>query len=131
MVRMIFRHISGTRATQVDIVTIGAHRELILGRASSAAIRFDSRGDHQVGRQHARIAWNLEEHPLFQLADLASRNGTYVNGQRIEQPVFLGLGDVVRLGATGPEIAVTWDVTSDLDEGLFRPVDRPVPRVVR
>jgi pSer/pThr/pTyr-binding forkhead associated (FHA) protein len=114
MVRMIFRHISGTRATQIDIVTIGAHRELILGRASSAAIRFDSRGDNQVGRQHARIVWNLDNQPSFQLTDLGSRNGTYLNGQRIQHAMSLGLGDVVRLGATGPEVAVTWEVTPNL-----------------
>jgi hypothetical protein len=45
MPNLIFRHISGTRATEVDVVAIGAHRELILGRAPSAAVRFDARFD--------------------------------------------------------------------------------------
>ena len=43
MVRMIFRHITGARATEVDVVQLGAHRELVLGRAPSAAVRFDPR----------------------------------------------------------------------------------------
>ena len=113
MVRMIFRHISGTRATQVDVVTIDAHRELILGRASSAAIRFDPMGDDQVGRHHARIMWDTTQHAHFTLADLGSRNGTYVNGRRVEEPVQLGAGDVLRLGAYGPEVAVAWEVIAD------------------
>lgn len=118
MVRMIFRHISGTRATQIDIVTIGAHRELILGRALSAAIRFDPRGDTEVGRHHARIIWDSPARTQFMLADLGSRNGTFVNGTRIEQPIVLGSGDVVRLGARGPEVAVDWEVVAE--EGSTR-----------
>jgi len=114
MVRIIFRHISGTRATEVDIVTIGAHRELILGRASSAAVRFDPRGDGQVGRHHARIIWDTTHDTRFTLTDLGSRNGTYVNGRRVDEPVQLGPGDVVRLGALGPEVAVAWEVVSDI-----------------
>jgi len=30
--------------------------------------------------------------------DLGSRNGTYVNGHRIRRPVYLGSGDLIRLG---------------------------------
>jgi serine protease Do len=113
MVRMIFRHISGTRATQIDVVPIGAHRELILGRALSAAVRFDPRGDAEVGRHHARIIWDSPTRARFMLADLGSRNGTFVNGARVEQPILLGSGDVVRLGARGPEIAVDWEIVAE------------------
>jgi serine protease Do len=114
MVRIIFRHISGTRATQVDVVTIGSHRELILGRASSAAVRFDAQRDHAVGRQHARISCDDEEPTRFSLADLGSRNGTYVNGLRIAEAVPLKRGDIVRLGASGPEIQLDWETQSPM-----------------
>ena len=115
MVRMIFRHISGTRATEIDVVAIGPHRELVLGRASSAAVRFDPRGDSQVGRHHARIICDATAEAMFMLVDLGSRNGTYVNGFRIDSAVPLGPGDVVRLGARGPEVAVAWEVIPDSD----------------
>lgn len=118
MVRMIFRHISGTRATQVDVVPIGAHRELILGRASSAAVRFDPRGDAQVGRHHARIVWESANNARFVLADLGSRNGTFVNGNRVLHPILLGSGDVVRLGVRGPEVAVGWEVVADIERPI-------------
>ena len=110
MVRVIFRHLSGARATEVDVVTVGAHRELILGRASSAAVRFDARRDNAVGRQHARISCDDEEPTRFSLADLGSRNGTYVNGLRIGDAVLLQRGDIVRLGASGPEVELDWEL---------------------
>jgi pSer/pThr/pTyr-binding forkhead associated (FHA) protein len=114
MMRMIFRHLSGARATEVDIVTIGAHRELILGRALSAAVRFDAQRDGAVGRQHARISCDDREPMRFSLVDLGSRNGTYVNGLRVAEAVLLQRGDVVRLGASGPEIQLDWETQSPL-----------------
>ncbi len=117
MVRLIFRHISGSRATEVDIIPLGAHRELILGRAVSAAVRFDPRADSSVGRHHARIAWSDAESTSFQLSDLGSRNGTFVNGRRVVHPVLLSAGDVLQLGARGPEIEVMWEVTAAVRAG--------------
>jgi len=99
--------------------SLGAHRELILGRASSAAVRFDPRGDCQVGRHHARIIWDMSGLTSFVLADLGSRNGTYVNGRRVEEPVQLGHGDVVRLGTFGPEVAVAWEVSAESDSAIY------------
>ncbi|MEO5798921.1 MAG: FHA domain-containing protein [Gemmatimonadales bacterium] len=104
LVQITFRHISGSRATEVDVVRLGAHRELILGRAHSSAVRFDLHHDGVVGRQHARIAPSLDQPTTLMLSDLGSRNGTLLNGQRISIPAALHSGDVVRLGLTGPEV---------------------------
>lgn len=106
MVRLIFRHLTGARATEIDIVPIGAHRELILGRAPSAAVRFDAQRDVRVGRHHARIVPRDDGRVGFVIVDLGSRNGTYVNGERIAGAVDLCPGDVVRLGDQGPEVEV-------------------------
>ena len=106
MVRIIFRHITGARATQVDVIPLGAHRELILGRAPSAAVRFDARDDICVGRHHARIVPAAHDPSRLTLHDLRSRNGTYVNGDRVDRPVPLHSGDRVRLGRGGPEVEV-------------------------
>jgi pSer/pThr/pTyr-binding forkhead associated (FHA) protein len=109
MVQVMFRHIRGARATEIDVVPLGAHRELILGRASSAAVRFDPRADGCVGRHHARITWT-GTHPLrLILVDLGSRNGTFHNGRRLTGPVPLHSGDIVRLGTNGPEFEVGWE----------------------
>lgn len=106
MVCITFRHITGSRATEVDIVPMGAHRELILGRAPSAAVRFNPRGDPMVGRQHARITRSVEDPQRLLLSDLGSRNGTLLNGELVAAMVAIKSGDVVRLGAEGPELEV-------------------------
>jgi serine protease Do len=110
VVRLIVRHLSGARATEVDVVPLGAHRELILGRALSAAIRFDSARDARVGRHHARIVPREDGRVGFALVDLGSRNGTFVNGQRVDGTVDLCPGDIVQLGDQGPTIEIAFEV---------------------
>lgn len=112
MMRLIVRHLSGTRATQTDVVPLKAHRELILGRAPSSAVRFDPSTDLLVGRQHARITWSAEVPVRFTLTDLSSRNGTYLNGRRVKRFAELRQGDLVRLGEEGPEVLVGWETTT-------------------
>ncbi len=109
MVRLIVRHLSGARATEVDVVPIGAHRELILGRALSAAIRFDAARDADVGRHHARIVPRDDGRVGFMLIDLGSRNGTFVNGERVDGTVDLCPGDIVRLGDHGPSVEIGFE----------------------
>jgi pSer/pThr/pTyr-binding forkhead associated (FHA) protein len=87
----------------------GAHRvalrdELTVGRGAEAGLRFAARN---VSRTHARLVWSGGA--AF-VEDLGSRNGTYVNGARLEARRRLRDGDVVRVGdellryseATGP-----------------------------
>jgi len=102
MLHIILRHISGSRATEVDIIPLGAHQELILGRAASAAVRFDSRLDGVVGRHHARITRGDEDGEGFMLVDLGSRNGTFLNGERVQRAMSVRIGDLLQLGAGGP-----------------------------
>lgn len=40
------------------------------------------------------------------VADLGSRNGTYLNDRRLDAPVVLGLGDVIGLGESGPRFEI-------------------------
>jgi DNA-binding NtrC family response regulator len=64
---------------------------LTLGRGADAALRVDSVG---VSRHHAEL---VRQGPVFSIRDLASRNGTFVNGQRVRHAA-LSEGDVLRLG---------------------------------
>mgnify|MGYP001767390539 CR=1 FL=1 len=101
--QIVFRHLTGSRATQVDVVPLGEHRELILGRARSAAVRFAPRLDAAVGRYHARIEPGPEP-GRFLVTDLGSRNGTLLNGLPVTGPSALRSGDVLQLGAGGPRL---------------------------
>ena len=67
---------------------------LTLGRGTGADVVVP---DQSMSRQHARItakdgAWILE--------DLGARNGTFLNGVRIEGPRAIAPGDVLKMGAT-------------------------------
>jgi DNA-binding winged helix-turn-helix (wHTH) protein len=64
----------------------------ILGREESAAVTLDAPG---ISRRHARIDVRAREATL---ADLASKNGTFVGGERLIGPRRLQEGDEIRLG---------------------------------
>ena len=113
MVQIIIRHMSGARATEVDVVPIGEHRELIFGRARSAAIRFHPQRDQIVGRFHARVVPSGVVPDGFMLTDLGSRNGTFLNGERIGEAVAIHGGDRIRFGEGGPEVEFQVEVLAE------------------
>ncbi len=75
-------------------------REYILDRATISVGSHRSNdivlGDGTVSRRHARIT---RESGHFNLADLGSTNGTFVNGRRIRSAVTLSAGDQLRFGS--------------------------------
>jgi len=65
----------------------------VLGKAPHADIAFDN---PYVSRQHAEIAFSND---AYSIRDLDSKNGTFVDGRRIDQnPRQLGGGEVIELG---------------------------------
>jgi pSer/pThr/pTyr-binding forkhead associated (FHA) protein len=64
---------------------------LTIGRAPEIDIH---RPDPSVSRQHA-LAYIEEERAI--LEDMGSRNGTYVNEERVKK-ALLSSGDVIRIG---------------------------------
>ncbi len=84
-------------AARFKLVTQGgevllAEGENLIGRAPDAAVTIDS---SKVSRHHARI---LVEGPAVTLEDLGSKNGTFLNGERVEAHVNLADGDEIRVG---------------------------------
>jgi DNA-binding NtrC family response regulator len=67
---------------------------LVLGRGPEADVRIDTVA---VSRRHARIVLTAGE---AHVADLGSRNGTLVNGERVVGSRMLASGDVVTVGGT-------------------------------
>jgi pSer/pThr/pTyr-binding forkhead associated (FHA) protein len=64
----------------------------LLGRARDCVVPFD---DAAVSKWHARLHC---DGTTATIEDLASTNGTFVNGQRIETPTPLRRGDRIGLG---------------------------------
>jgi len=103
MERIVLRHLSGSKANQVEEFPIAHFKELIFGRDPSSSVKYDPNIDDLVGRQHARIMQDPADQTQFTLTDLNSRNGTFVNRQRIVGSVKIAPGDMVQFGAGGPE----------------------------
>ncbi|MGH8650741.1 MAG: FHA domain-containing protein [Gammaproteobacteria bacterium] len=104
MERILIKHISGSRANQIDVFLTQENKEIRLGRDPSAEVKFDPDRDDQVSRMHARISQDPADKTLFTVTDLESRNGTFVNKTKILGKARLYLGDRVQLGAGGPEV---------------------------
>jgi pSer/pThr/pTyr-binding forkhead associated (FHA) protein len=102
MVRIILRHVSGSRAPAVDVISLGLDQELLLGRVPSAAIRFDPAVETAVAPRHARIIQATDYEEKFILVDLGSGNGTFLNGEPVHLAVFVRTGDLIQLGSGGP-----------------------------
>jgi pSer/pThr/pTyr-binding forkhead associated (FHA) protein len=66
--------------------------ELTIGRDTSNPISIN---DAEVSRKHVRLMFKNNG---YVIEDLGSTNGTFVNGQRISNPVQLKTGDLVAFG---------------------------------
>ena len=81
--------LSGTAAGQLfRLPDTGA----VIGRAAGCHLRIEEEG---VSRSHARVR---REGGTVMVEDLGSRNGTFVNGERISRPMALDEGDKIQIG---------------------------------
>jgi S1-C subfamily serine protease len=103
MERIVLKHLSGSKANQVEEFPLAHVKELILGRDPSSTVKYDPDRDDLVGRQHAKIAQDPNDPTQFIVSDMNSRNGTFVNRQRLNGSTRINPGDVVQLGPGGPE----------------------------
>lgn len=103
MERIVLKHLSGSKANQRDDIPLAHFKELTIGRDPSNAIKYDPDRDDLVGRQHAKIVRDPVDPSQFSIIDLNSRNGTFVNKQRINGATRINPGDLVQFGPGGPE----------------------------
>src|SRR5438128_4013099 len=103
MERIVLRHLSGSKANQVEEFPLSHFNELVIGRDPSSTVKYDPDRDDLVGRQHAKLTRDTVNPNEFLITDLGSRNGTFVNKQRIVGTAKVRPGDVVQFGAGGPE----------------------------
>jgi hypothetical protein len=87
----------------VDEFPAAQASEILVGRDPDAAVVFDPSREDLVSRQHVKIVRDPESPHEFAVVDLQSRNGTFLNRQRIYAPARLVHGDVIQLGPAGPE----------------------------
>ena len=74
--------------------------KIVGGRSPNCDIQI---GDMMVSNRHFCIWFEDDE---WRIRDLNSRNGTYLNGQRVEEPYLLDDGDRIRVGEMELEFKV-------------------------
>lgn len=83
---------------------IAINQTITIGRDPRSDIVVDPILHASVSRQHAEIRPAQEfAFPTWQICDLDSSNGTYLNGRRLQDCQTLKAGDRILLGNDGPE----------------------------
>jgi S1-C subfamily serine protease len=108
MMRVLVKHSTGSKANRIEQFSIDSSEDIWLGRDTAATVTYDPEKDDLVSRRHAVIRIKKDGELSFTIEDLQSRNGTFVNGERLTGERELLPGDVVELGAGGPRF--TFDV---------------------
>jgi two-component system, cell cycle sensor histidine kinase and response regulator CckA len=101
---------SAVRITVVEGPAVGQEFKIdgsaTVGRSPEATVMVDDPG---VSRLHARIR---RSDSGFEVEDLASKNGTYLNGARVEHAI-VNLGDKIRVGPRVVLTLSTFDVVEE------------------
>lgn len=95
--------------------------EIIIGRDRACSVVV---ADRQVSRYHARIT--VKESGAL-LEDLGSKNGTYLNGDVISEPVFLQDGDLIQVALAQQFVFFNSDATMPMVGAFPTASSVPVP----
>lgn len=91
-------------------------RVISLGRHLQSDLRFDPNTDLDVSAKHAEIVQDAQGD--YRIRDSGSTNGTFLNGLRITEEEVLHDGDVIWLGAEGPQVEVHLSGSAAADGAL-------------
>jgi len=98
-----------------------------LGRGKECEVRPVEGGEGVVSRVHAELT--VGPSGGLSLRDVGSKNGTYLNGDRIQDPKPVRLGDRITLGPGGPVLVVEGIGTGPM-KAAQRPAAAPAPEVM-
>ncbi|WP_428266896.1 sigma 54-interacting transcriptional regulator [Haliangium sp.] len=107
----------GYRDGRTRLVPVPEGAEVSFGRSRACTVHIDS---ERVSRTHARLYRSGTE---LTIEDLGSRNGTRVNGDRIDAPTRLRSGDEITLGPLTAVVSVTTGVERRRDIGEAAELD--------
>jgi pSer/pThr/pTyr-binding forkhead associated (FHA) protein len=116
MAKLFFVGLDGTEKSY----RLQTHRPFTVGRDPGNDIILR---DPKVSRHHAEIVF---ERGFFVLHDLASANGTYVNGKRI-RVAPLTHGAKVRMGNSYGRFSEELPTEADDQQGKVEPFEQPMP----
>lgn len=100
----ILRQLDPRGSTVEDrlIYKIMGNQPIIIGRDRDCQIILDSQNYPMVSRRHLSVRSRSGE-ASWEVCDLRSANGTFINGDRLQGCCLLQTGDRLQLGNNGPE----------------------------
>lgn len=106
--QIIIRHIAGAKINRIDPFALADTKEIAFGREAGSTVTYDSPKDDVVSRRHAILRVKKDDPLTFELEDLKSSNGTFVNNERVTGTTEILPEDTVEFGKGGPKF--TFDV---------------------
>jgi len=97
-------------------------KNLVIGRDTSCDISIP---DRQISRVHARISPTTQG-PV--VSDLGSKNGTFINGVKVEEPHLLQDGDIVQIALFQYFVYLSSEATIPLDSASLPTPEKPHER---
>ena len=94
--------------TEQPCYPLSSDQEIVIGRSPDCQILLDSSDFGGVSRRHASLrasgtSTDSATDVAWQIWDLGSANGTFLNGQRLQGWSILTPGDCISLGQNGPQ----------------------------
>ena len=97
VLRISFKEIEGSNVGKICAVDL---KEMTVGRGTATRIKFADPTD-TLSRLHARF--DLKDSEVY-VTDLGSKNGTYVDGVRIEGPTIIQNGTIIKFSSVICEV---------------------------
>ncbi|NEP13941.1 MAG: PrsW family intramembrane metalloprotease [Symploca sp. SIO2C1] len=118
------------------VYTISDNQEIVIGRDPNCQIVLDQNQYTIVSRRHLAIRPLLSQKnglPQWEICDLDSANGTFINGQLLQGCHKLVSGDHIELGQNGPQFifedqshhTLTSSSSSNAPAAISKPTKRP------
>lgn len=112
----------GTTASKYQLSEI---MEVAIGRDQSCQIALESIAYAMVSRRHATVRpLTKGNFPRWEICDLNSANGTYLNGTKLQGCQILETGDRISLGIDGPEFIFETPLNKNQNQSRFPTANR-------
>lgn len=112
----VLRQVSRGGDTVVASYGVVAPGGILIGRDPQCQILLDSESYGGVSRKHAEVRPSATASSGWQVCDLSSANGTFVNGRQLTGCCSLEVGDRISLAQAGPHFIFGFQSSSDFVE---------------